>query len=101
MNKVVYSDRFTPGNPKRKRPWDQEWFKRISLKAYTDVEWMQRFKDELTAREQFDFIKSFIPKEVKVDQSSTFQLIITGLQNKVIDGKVIDNKALDEHDPDK
>jgi hypothetical protein len=100
MNYSINTDRFTPGNPKRKRPWDQEWFKRISLKAYTDTEWMQRFKTELTPKEQFDFIRSFIPKEVKVDSNSTFQLIINGLQNKVIDSKVIEHAALDEHEED-
>jgi hypothetical protein len=41
-----------------------------------------------------------VPKETKIDMSSTFQLIINGLQNKVIESKVIEHAALDEHEDD-
>jgi hypothetical protein len=95
MNSIVY----TPGNPKRNRKYDPEWFKRISLKAYTDIEWTERFR-EMTVREQFDFIKVFVPKEVKVDQSSTFRLVIEGLQHKAIQGEVVSGMALEAHEDD-
>jgi len=89
---------FTPGNPKRKRTYDPQWFKRISLKAYTDVEWTARFK-EMSVKEQFDFIKVFVPKEVKVESDTTISLIINGVrQAQAIDGHQA--KALIEHDND-
>jgi hypothetical protein len=87
---------YTPGNPKRKRHYEPEWFKKISLKAYTSDEWQERFKT-MTVKEQFDFIKVFIPKQVEIDSSNTFQLIIKGLEPMVLERKLIESKALDEH----
>ena len=95
MNNVTFTDRFTPGNPKRKRNYDPEWFKQISLKAYTNTEWTERFK-QMTVKEQFDFIKVFVPKEVKVDSESVFTLQIEGLAPKVIQAQVIEQ--LIEHE---
>jgi hypothetical protein len=64
--------------------------------AYSPEVWLRRFKN-LNEADQFRIWCQVEPKEVKMDQSSTFRLVISGLPNKVIDATVIDNKALDEH----
>ena len=98
MNTPTFTDRFVPGNPKRKRKFDPEWFKTISLKAYTSDEWTERFR-EMTIKEQFDFIKVFVPKEVKIESDTKISLIINGVkQTQAIDGTGI--KALVEHQDD-
>lgn len=67
--------------------------------AYTAEQWVQRFR-RLQAVDQFRLWSTVVPKEHKVDNSSTFRLVIEGLQNKVIDTKVIENKALEVHGDD-
>ena len=85
---------------KRDRTPTWKWLQLKINKAHTSEEWTEIFRS-LPAANKINALITVnpVPKEVKVDQSSTFQLIITGLQTKVIDGKVLDNKALDEHDP--
>jgi hypothetical protein len=68
----------------------------LIAQAYTAEEWLRRYK-RLSETDQFRLWAQVEPKEVKMDQSSTFRLVISGLPNKVIDATVIDNKALDEH----
>ena len=83
---------------KRDRTPTIEWFRRAWAKAYTQDEVIKMIR-ELPPDKYLDgMIRVYpSPKEVKVDQSSTFQLVISGLQTKVVEGKVIDNKELAEH----
>ncbi len=66
--------------------------------AYTPEQWLHRFR-RLSVQDQYRLWAQVEPKEMKVDNSSTFQLVITGLQNKVIDAKAV-STALPEHDDD-
>ena len=71
----------------------------LIVNSYTPKEWQRRFAN-LPEADQFRLWAQVEPKEVKVDQNSTFQLIINGLPNKVIDTKVIETKELEEHTDD-
>jgi len=68
------------GNPKRDRPFDVNWFRSIPNRAYTQDEWIAKFKTELTHREQFDFVKSILPREVKGEITNVVRLLIEGVQ---------------------
>ncbi len=75
------------------------WIRDTVLRIYTE----DQVKEDWNAIDPVDRIKvaaSWVPKEMKVDNSSTFRLVIEGLQNKVIDSSVIESKALDEHQDD-
>ena len=86
---------------KRDRTPGWQWVQRQIRRAYTSEEWIDIFKS-LPPDKQIDALlrTNPVPRELKVDNNSTFQLVISGLQTKVIDSKEVKHKALDEHDPD-
>ena len=65
--------------------------------AYTPEQWLHRFR-RLTVQDQYRLWAQVEPKEMKVDQSSTFRLVIEGLQNKVIESQAIESVALAAHE---
>ena len=86
---------------KRDRTPTWQWVQRTIRKAYTDEEWVKIIRAMPPEKAADALIRTNpVPRELKVEQSGTFQLIIKGLENKVIEGKVIESLALDEHDPD-
>ena len=101
MDKNAYKANGWRDNTKRDRTPSWKWLQIKINKAHTSEEWTEIFRS-LPPKNQIDALLTVnpVPKEVKVDQSSTFQLVISGLQTKVIESKEIENKALDEHDPD-
>jgi hypothetical protein len=84
---------------KRDRTPTPEQFKQWWMKAYTSDEVIEKIR-ALPDDKYLDGWFKFMPKEVKVDQSSTFRLVIEGLQNKVIESKVVESIALAEHNED-
>ena len=75
------------------------WFKDVITGIYTSdqiaADW-----ESVTPVDRLKIVAAWVPREMKVDNNSTFQLIIKGLENKVIESKVIENLALDEHPGD-
>jgi len=75
------------------------WIRDTVIRLYTAdqvaEDWMA-----MAPAERLKLVGSWVPKETKIDMSSTFQLIINGLQNKAIESKVIEHAALDEHEED-
>ncbi len=81
-----------PGN--KSTGWIRDTVLRIYTQDQLDADWRA-----ITPAERVKICASWVPKEMKVDNSSTFQLVITGLQNKVIDAPAVVS-ALPEHDDD-
>lgn len=101
MDKNAYKANGWRDNTKRDRTPSWKWLQIKINKAHTSEEWTEIFR-ALPPKNQIDALLTVnpVPKEVKMDQSSTFQLIISGLQNKVIESKVSENKALEGHEED-
>jgi hypothetical protein len=68
---------------KRDRTPTPEQFKQWWMKAYTSDEVIEKIR-ALPDDKYLDGWFKFMPKEIKVDQSSTFRLVIEGLQHKVV-----------------
>lgn len=75
------------------------WIRQVIDEVYTS-DMIQADFLSLEPEKRVTLRSSLDPKEHKVDNNSTFQLVITGLQNKVIDKQVIEQTALDAHDDD-
>lgn len=64
--------------------------------CHTQEEW-QDLIIGLPAQAQVQFLLASQPKEIKADISSTFQLIIKGLEQRVLESKATEVKALEEY----
>ena len=69
---------------KRERRLQPDWLKKIALRAFTSDEIMDIVRNKLTPKEQIDFLRSWYPREIKTESSSTFTLQIEGLARQVI-----------------
>ena len=77
----------------------KEWVRRAIEKAYTQDEWIHRFKTELEFKDQFDALLKVQPKEIKADSVNTFRLVIEGIVNNAIQGHVIPELPEHEDEP--
>ena len=83
------------GKDDKSTGWIRDTVIRLYTQAQVAKDWMA-----ITPADRLRLVGSWVPKETKIDMSSTFQLIINGLQNKAIESKVIEHAALDEHEQD-
>lgn len=75
------------------------WIRDTVLRIYTADQVAEDW-NAVTPADRLKLVASWVPKELKVDNNSTFQLIIKGLEHKVIDRQIISTKALDAHEDD-
>ena len=90
---------WTPGNPKRKRKIDRQWFEKCIQKAFTQDDIIQKMRS-LPDKDALRLVLDYLPKEtsVKTDSSISVKLILTGLQNQVkeIEGEIVEPLSLEE-----
>ena len=93
---------YTPGNPKRDRTPSREWVRRAVEKAYTQQEWIEKFKTDLPFKDQFEALLRVQPK-LNISESNGLQVILNlnGVDIRPIEGQVIsDRRALTDGDDD-
>lgn len=79
------------------RKYDPYWLKKLAEKAFTSDEILAKIRNDLTPKEQLEFIARFAPKEIKMEADTQIRLIINGLErNKAL--QVAPTKALIEHE---
>src|SRR3990167_7709571 len=88
---------------KMPRTLTKDWLRRAVEKAYTQQEWQEKFRTELTAKDQFDILVRLQPKQILQQNQSLMRLVISGLQpgEKVVDLEgPVETKMIETHQED-
>lgn len=89
---MAYNPGYYKVQSKRDRTPSREWVRRAIEKAYTQEEWIHKFKTELKFKDQFDALLSVQPKVVenKGETGITVRFELNGVRDtKAIQGKVV------------
>jgi len=92
---MAYNPGYYKVQSKRDRTPGREWVRRAIEKAYTQEEWIHKFKTELKFKDQFDALLSVQPKVVenKGETGITVRFELSGVREaksiQPIQGKVV------------